>query len=95
MKGIVIEALPTSNLRISYYKTLTEYHLNRWVTQNSIIKPHIVLGTDDPGIFYTNIYNEYSLAYKHLSQSANTTSIVSTTMEQLIKNSNIYSFDKN
>ena len=94
-KGIVIEALPTSNLRISYYNTLTEYHLNRWVTQNSIIKPHIVLGTDDPGIFYTNIYNEYSLAYKHLSQHANTTSIVSTTMEQLIKNSNIYSFDKN
>lgn len=92
-KGIVIESLPTSNLRISYYDTLAEFHLNRWVEQSYVIKPHIVLGTDDPGIFYTNIYNEYSLAYQHLSKKANSTSHASSTMEQLIKNSKIYSFD--
>lgn len=66
-RNIVIEALPTSNMRISYYEKLKEYHLKRWLNINEeCIMPSIVLGTDDPGIFMTNIYNEYAMVYQHL-----------------------------
>ena len=57
-KEIVIEALPTSNLCISHYQHLKEYHLEKWleVDQEKILLPSVVLGSDDPGIFMTNIY---------------------------------------
>lgn len=91
---IVIEALPTSNLRISYYDNISEYHLGRWMEQGSKKAPHVVLGTDDPGIFYTNIYNEYSLAYCHLSDTDNSAIDVYKSIETLIRNSKIFSFDR-
>ena len=67
-RNIVIEALPTSNMHISYYEKLNEYHLKRWLNTDGeeCLMPSVVLGTDDPGIFMTNIYNEYALAYQHL-----------------------------
>lgn len=67
-KNIVIEALPSSNLRISLYDHLQDYHLKHWLNEekNDRLLPTVVLGSDDPGIFMTNIYNEYALAYVHL-----------------------------
>lgn len=59
-KQLAIEALPTSNLRISYYKKYSEHHLHRWLDPNEPVRPSVVLGSDDPGIFSTNIYNEYA-----------------------------------
>lgn len=70
-KGIVIEALPTSNLRISYYQRLEEHHLKRWLdtSESNCMLPSIVLGTDDPGIFMTNIFNEYAKVYLALERN--------------------------
>lgn len=67
-KNIVIEALPSSNMRISFYDHLQDYHLKHWLNdeKNERLLPTVVLGSDDPGIFMTNIYNEYALAYVHL-----------------------------
>ncbi len=67
-KEIVIEALPTSNLRIGYHRTLDSYQLFNWYSwqKEGLPVPPIVLGTDDAGIFETNIYNEYALIYCHL-----------------------------
>lgn len=64
-KEIVIETLPTSNVRIGFHKDFRTYHLWNWIKWrkegNSI--PPIVVGSDDTGIFATNIYNEYANIY--------------------------------
>ena len=98
LKGIVIETLPTSNVRISYYKNLGEYHLSRWICNNTenVLIPPVVLGTDDPGIFSTNIYNEFAKAYLHLeaSQSLSITSVSDRILKisGIHNNSRIYNF---
>lgn len=60
-KNIVVEALPTSNVRISRYEMTQDHHLMRWLDPDSPRPvPQVVLGTDDPGIFSTTLRNEYS-----------------------------------
>ena len=67
-KEIIIEALPTSNLRIGYHRSLKSHQLFKWYEwkKDEHPIPPIVLGTDDPGVFETNIYNEYALVYCYL-----------------------------
>lgn len=70
-RGIVIETLPSSNLRIGYYKTMDEYHLDRWTERGrNELRPAVVIGTDDPGIFMTNIYNEYARVFCYLREKS-------------------------
>lgn len=62
-KGIALEVPISSNLCISFYQNLDEHHIGRWIKGSSdynLLVPAIVLGTDDPGIFMTNIYIEYA-----------------------------------
>ena len=69
-KEIIIETLPTSNLRIGFYQDFATSHVWNWLkwkTEGSPIPP-IVIGTDDAGIFATNIYNEYACLYCYLVQ---------------------------
>lgn len=92
-KGIVIETLPTSNTRISYYHSLDEYHLYRWIDNNNEFSfPAIVIGTDDPGIFSTNIYNEYAKAYIHIEKKVTSSIDRLQTICGLHQNSVIYNF---
>lgn len=68
-KEIVIETLPTSNVRIGQHINYDTYHLWNWIKwekEGNCIPP-IVLGTDDAGIFATNIYNEYANIYCNLT----------------------------
>ena len=60
-RRISIESLISSNVRISHYKDYMEHHIVRWLGLNNDNEPRptVVLGTDDTGIFMTNIYNEY------------------------------------
>lgn len=61
-RGIVIETLPTSNLRISQYKEMGQHHSLRWLGVGAFdgdTPPPIVLGTDDPGVFATDIKAEF------------------------------------
>lgn len=96
-KEIVIEALPTSNLCISYYQHLKEYHLKKWLEaeEENRLLPPVVLGSDDPGIFMTNIYNEYALAYMHLEKCNCSASRKIEKIMHLHNSSNIYKFCKN
>lgn len=65
-KKIIREALPTSNVRIGLYKQYNEHHLGKWLKDLESLE-FIVIGSDDPGIFATNIYNEYA----HIHESLN------------------------
>jgi len=92
---IVIETLPTSNVFIGSHRAFDTYHIAnwlRWEEQGHPIPP-IVLGTDDTGIFATNIYNEYchvfTLLYHHCGFSADK---ALNFMTRLDNNSRIYSF---
>ncbi|MGM1429997.1 hypothetical protein ACS126_12125 [Sphingobacterium lactis] len=70
---IVIETLPTSNVRIGIHKDFSTYHLSNWIKweKEGFSIPPIVIGTDDAGIFATNIYNEYASVYLMLIQHHN------------------------
>ena len=70
-KNIVLEVPITSNLCISFYKSLEEHHIGRWIKGSSdgnLLVPAIVLGSDDPGIFMTNIYIEYARLMTYLEE---------------------------
>lgn len=94
-REIVIETLPTSNVRIGHHSDFTTYHLWNWLEwekQGAAIPP-IVIGTDDPGIFATNIYNEYANIYCNLTchkKMSHTEAME--VIEKLDRNAQIYRF---
>ena len=94
-KEVVIETLPTSNVRIGHYADYSSYHLWNWLKleQQGVPIPPIVLGTDDTGIFATNIVNEYSNIYAQLTFGAGLSHHKAMqVVEQLDKNGKIYAF---
>lgn len=94
-KEIVIETLPTSNIRIGHHYDFDTYHLWNWINwkDEGVLVPPIVIGTDDAGIFATNIYNEYANIYCYLTSACrmNHTKALEV-VEQLDKNAQIYKF---
>jgi hypothetical protein len=93
-KEIVIETLPTSNVRIGYYKNYASYHFYNWIkwqSENEI--PKLVVGTDDTGIFATNIFNEYANIWNYLVRSRELDEKeVENIVETLIQNGQLYRF---
>ncbi len=92
---IVIETLPTSNVRISIAKDFSEYHLIRWEKWRKAKKliPEIVIGTDDTGIFATNLLNEYACVFEELERCDDFNSIeVKAIIQKIITNSTLYNF---
>lgn len=68
-KAIVLETLPTSNLRIGQYSEMGQHHSLRWMgvdRKEGDIVPLLVLGSDDPGVFATNIKAEFYHLYAAL-----------------------------
>ena len=94
-KEIVIETLPTSNVRIGHHFNFDTYHLWNWLKWGKEGKaiPPIVVGTDDTGIFATNIYNEYANIYCNLITSNKVShNEAMKVIENLDKNGRIYKF---
>ena len=72
-RNVVLETLPVSNLRISQYEDIRQHHLLRWLGVPGSKVPgdypmSICMGSDDPGIFVTDIKNEYYHIFANLRQ---------------------------
>jgi len=70
-KGIVVETLPSSNVRISQYYCFSEHHALRWMRVPGHLRkddPEIMvsLGSDDPGIFAGDLKSEFYQLYASL-----------------------------
>jgi hypothetical protein len=97
-REIALEVLPTSNVRISFYRDHKEHHIWRWLrlsgSGSEFTKvPPIVIGTDDAGIFATNIYNEYVHIYHQLvtehGQDHKNAEVI---IQKLMQNAKVYGF---
>jgi len=67
-KEIIIESMISSNVRISFYDRYKEHHIVKWLDKQHNM-PLVTLASDDPGIFNTNIFCEYSHLYDMLDQN--------------------------
>lgn len=70
-RSVIIETLPSSNVRISHYHQFSEHHSLRWMRVPGFVKegdPHIMvsLGSDDPGIFAGDLHSEFYQLYSAL-----------------------------
>jgi hypothetical protein len=70
-RKVVIETLPSSNVRISHYQNFQEHHALRWmrVPGHAVSgDPEIMvsLGSDDPGIFAGDLNGEFYQLYAAL-----------------------------
>ena len=89
-KNIAIESMITSNTRISFYTNFDEHHIIDWLQNPN--SPNIVLASDDPGIFNTNLYLEYFILYKLLEKTnLDRKSII----KNMLQNAEIYHFSNN
>jgi len=94
-KGIVIETMPTSNLRISYYRNFEEHHIWRWLEMENSERPTLCIGSDDPGIFSTHLYNEYAHVFQGLkSHRKKSGEEAVRIIEGLARNARRYRFSK-
>lgn len=92
-KNIIIESMITSNKMISFYNSYDEHHILRWLLKSP--KPIVVLASDDPGIFATNIKNELAHLYLILKKKLDNEEEVFQIIKKLIVNSIIYKFGEN
>jgi len=70
-RGVVIETLPSSNVRISQYHSFSEHHALRWMRVPGFVQegdPEIMvsLGSDDPGIFACDLTTDFYQLYAAL-----------------------------
>lgn len=73
-RGVIIETLPSSNVRISQYHHVNEHHSLRWMQvpgHMEVGDPEIMvsLGSDDPGVFAGNLESEFYLLYGALREA--------------------------
>lgn len=73
-RRVIIETLPSSNVRISQYESFDEHHALRWMGVSGFARPGDVpvmvsLGSDDPGIFAGNLKGEFYQLYAALRKS--------------------------
>ena len=94
-RNIIIESMISSNKLISFYNSYQEHHILRWLgvgKYKTSPKPTLVLASDDPGIFVTNIRNEYSHLYLMLKNKKLSEDEIFTKLEMLVRNAQIYRF---
>ena len=93
--AIVIETLPSSNLRIGQYKEMGQHHSLRWLGVSKAdgdIPPLVVLGSDDPGVFATDIKAEFYHIYASLRKRGLNSQEALEKVIRMDENGNRYAF---
>nr|WP_321512947.1 hypothetical protein [uncultured Pseudodesulfovibrio sp.] len=95
-RSIAIETMPTSNVRISCYDNYDEHHIKNWLNlenEPDYPAPALCICTDDPGIFATNIRNEYAHVLEALTKGGKMSKQEGwNVIEKILINSRRYSF---
>ena len=64
-KRIIIEANPSSNVTLGPIEDFTDHPVFKWWPPDDIgsttTNPKVIIGTDDPGVFGTELIHEYAL----------------------------------
>lgn len=89
-KGIVVEVLPTCNVFIGHHKSFQTYHLLRWLEWKNM--PNFSVGSDEPGVFSTNIFNEYCNLYCMMLNKGYSKGCAEDKLMKLANNSKCYIF---
>lgn len=96
VNNIALEVPISSNLCISFYRKLGEHHIGRWLEGHSsdgnLLIPPVVIGSDDPGIFMTNIYIEYARLMNYLEQKGYNFVERINKIQEINRNSKYYTF---
>ncbi len=96
-RGIIIETLLTSNLRIACYRHATEHHAMRWLHCGSAAvegdpKLQLAFGSDDPGIFSCDAKAEFYLLYTSLRAHGVSEQEALTKLHEVNRRGRVYSF---
>lgn len=96
-RGVAVEALPVSNLRISQYKDIQQHHILRWLQVKSCViegdsRMNICIGSDDPGVFVTDIKNEYYHLYVMLRNAGLSDAETMEKIREVNENGRIFAF---
>lgn len=94
-RRIAIEINPTSNLCIGALVRMTEHPVFRWhppVQDPAAIRPNILVGSDDPGVFGTELLFEYAALSKAAEDRGATPREISEWLEGLRETSRKYCF---
>ncbi len=95
-RRVVLETLPTSNVRISFYRHHGEHHVLRWVGLDSKgpsgPRPSVSVGSDDPGIFACSLRGEYMHLFREFREKTNEPDAMRL-IRELNETGRLYSFD--
>ncbi|MEZ4434618.1 MAG: hypothetical protein R3F65_19625 [bacterium] len=94
-RDIAIEINPSSNLAIGPFDDLTEHPVFRWYPPGAArdrAHPFVVVGSDDPGIFATELLHEYAYLARAAEQRGAAPRQVADWLEDLRQTSVMFSF---
>lgn len=94
-KRIAIEINPTSNLCIAPLLDMTEHPVFRWHPPKEAdagIRPYILVGSDDPGVFGTELAFEYAALSKAAEELGATPREIDRWLKEFRDNSKIFCF---
>lgn len=94
-KRIIIEVNPTSNLSINIFSSLAEHPIFDWyppVRDPSRKYPWVVVGSDDPGIFQTELWHEYIFLSYAAEERGYSPQAIDKWLDELVEYSRRFSF---
>lgn len=97
-RGVLLESMPTSNVRISYYNSYTEHHILEWLglgkddNRRNLPRPMVAICTDNPGIFPTTLRNEFCHVFQMLIKAGLSEDKAIEELQRLNRNARAYRF---